>query len=88
MSAVEAKDEEVREALDQYATRLEAMDDEGAAQASNRLVEMDCGVCTGIGQHLTALAVAVQTAPDPGRKEAVRREALQSAESVAETILG
>lgn len=86
MSGAEAKDVEVEEALENYVTRLKAMDDRGAADASERLLEMDCGVCEGIGKHLSALAVAIQAAPTPERTESIRREAITSAEQVSERL--
>ena len=86
MSGVEAKDAEVESALESYVTRLKAMDDAGAAKAGERLLEMDCGVCAGIGKHLSALVVAIQTAPTPERTESVRREAITSAESMSERL--
>ena len=80
---IEAKTEAVQRALEDYQTRLGGLDTRGAVDASERRIEMDCRVCTGVGQHLTALAVAVQTAPHPDRKEEIRDTALQSAEEIA-----
>lgn len=81
-----AKTEEVNSALETYQTSLQAMDDKRAVEAGERLIDMDCGVCTSIGQHLTGLAVAITTAPHPKRKESIRTEALQSVEGILDDL--
>lgn len=87
MSGVEAKDEAVEAALDQYVTRLEAMDDEGAGDAAERLMAMDCAVCAEIGQHLAALVVALLTAPGPKRQATLRETAIETATELSDDLL-
>lgn len=77
-----AETAEVEATIKEYATSLQAMDNKAAAEAGERLVDMECGVCTSIGQHLTGLAVAVTTAPDPGVRESIRSDAIRSAEGI------
>jgi len=81
-----AKTEEVNSALKTYKTSLQAMDDRRAVEAGERLIDMDCGVCTSIGQHLTGLAVAITTAPHPKIKESIRTEALRSVEKISDDL--
>ena len=81
-----AKTEEVNSALETYQTSLQAMDDKRAVEAGERLIDVDCGVCTSIGQHLTGLAVAIATAPHPKRRESIRTEALRSAERISDDL--
>lgn len=80
------KTEKVKSALGTYKTSLQAMDDKRAVEAGERLIDMDCGVCTSIGQHLTGLAVAITTAPHPKRKESIRTEALRSVERISDDL--
>lgn len=86
-SDVEAKDEAVSRALEGYAASLRAMDTELAANRAEELTELDCGVCTQIGQHLTALAVALSTAPVPSAEAEVREMAIQRAERLRDELV-
>lgn len=85
--AVEAKDEEVTDALDRYATCLKAMDTDGAGEAAEALAEMECGVCQRLGHHLTALVVALSTAPGPERESALRETAIETAEELENDLV-
>jgi len=81
-----AEAEEVKAALEDYKMFLQAMDDKQAAGAGERLMDMDCGVCVSIGQHLTALAVSVNTSPSPEVKEKTRKLAVESVERILDDL--
>lgn len=80
------KSEVVESALETYEESLRAMDNQSAIEEGERLIDMDCGVCTSIGQHLTGLAVAVTTAPDSDVRESIRDEALRSVRGISDDL--
>lgn len=82
-----ADEDVVEDSLRQYRTSLEALDYEGAAMAGERLSETDCSVCTRIGQHLTAMGVALSTSPHPETENALREQAIESAKRLESELV-